>query len=287
MKNNGKMVSGGLGLSPRTVGLIKHLLVSIFQYAVDNRLLAEHPVTNVKIPSGGDSSATSLTVEEANAFVSVKDQVWFGNAFVFQLHTGLRNQELLALIWDDVDFQNGTLRVERACKWINGNCVEIGCTKTGRSNRVIELEAEQLELLQLQLNKQQAVISRYNEMNVEYGEEKIADWIKKYRSRVAHLYTKTNLIFPARAGNVPSVSTPRREFKMMLRSAGLTDRETNIRWYDLRHTHASILLTAGVPEHEVAERLGHSTETLRTYYTHVLNNRRRIASRVIANLIRI
>jgi len=285
MKKNSKKLPGGLGVSPGTAKILRNTLAGAFQFAVDNKFIAENPVSKIKLPPSGQSSATSLTVEEAKAFISVRNHFWFGSAFAFQLHTGLRNQELMALIWDDVDFQNGTLRIERACKWVNGKCVKIGVTKTRRSNRIIELEAVQLSLLQSQLKRQQEVIDECVSSNTEYGDNKIIDWIRKRRSKVTHLYSKTNLIFPLRNGKVPDRHIPSCEFKRMVRSAGIQNSGKAVRWYDLRHTHASILLAAGVPVHEVAERMGHSIIMLLNTYAHGLDNRRRVLSKIMGDLL--
>jgi integrase len=148
-------------------------------------------------------NVNSLTVEEAKAFVLAKGNLRYGRAFVFQLHTGLRNQELMALIWDDVDFEKGTLRVERACKWVGGHFEEIGPPKTERSNRVIELEPEHLDLLREQLRVQQEAVETSRKQQSPYGEDRVEDWVKKERPRHAHLYKNTNLIFPKHDGTGP------------------------------------------------------------------------------------
>jgi integrase len=275
----------GLGLSPASVKVIKNALNGAFKLAVDNGILTENPVSNIKVRVPKQSSSATLTIEEAKAFAAVKDQFWYGNAFVFQLHTGLRNQELMALIWDDVDFDKGTLRIERACKWVRGACVEIGRPKTEGSNRVIELEAEHLELLRLQLKKQQEVIEKRKKLGTWYGDRRINEWIKKERPRQSHLYVKTNLIFPKSDGRVPGSHSVRNQFKVMLQSAGIRNSERNLRWYDLRHTHASVLVDAGLPAPKIAERMGHSVAMLLGMYTHPLSDSLRRPSRIFADLI--
>jgi hypothetical protein len=71
----------------------------------------------------------------------------------------------------------------------------------------------------------------------------------------------------------------------MLRYAGLTGDRLKVRWYDLRHTHATLLLTLGVPDHEVAERLGHSVDMLNRTYAHTLPDRQRVASSFFVSLL--
>jgi integrase len=190
----------------------------------------------------------------------------------------------MALIWDDVDFEKGTLRVERACKWVGGQFKEIGPPKTERSNRVIELEPEHLDLLREQLRVQQEAVETSRKQQSPYGEDRVEDWVKKERPRHAHLYKNTNLIFPKHDGTVPNADTPRRAFNRMVRRAGI-GAGRRIRWYDLRHTHATVLLSEGMPPPQVAERLGHSVAELFRTYAHAIKTRLGIPSRVFADLI--
>src|SRR5438270_8820510 len=106
---NKKEIKYGRGLSIGTVHLIRRKLQAAFNVAVNEKLLTENPVSRVKLPATGKSSANPLTLEEALAFISEKDRYWYGDAFVFQLHTGLRLQELMALIWEVIDFIEGTV----------------------------------------------------------------------------------------------------------------------------------------------------------------------------------
>jgi integrase len=285
MSRSNEIRTAGLGLSVNTVKKVRTVLKVLFNLAVDNGLIAENPIAKTKLPPAGDPLANSLTIEEANAFVSVKDEFWYGIAFVLQLHTGLRNQELLALIKDDVDFKNKTLRIERACKWKDGICVKVGKTKTRRSNRVIELEDAHLALIQLQLERLRKFKEGGKLLSGWPVNDKIDEWVRKRRPRLAHLYNERELLFPQRNGRIPPSNLVRLEFKQMLQRAGINDHERNFRWYDLRHTHASVLLTAGVPINEIADRMGHSIVTLLQTYAHVLRDRRRIASQVFADLI--
>jgi integrase len=276
---------GGMGLTPNTVKIVRNALKAAFNYAVDERLIAENPVHRIKLPPIKESRANSLTVEEAKAFVSVKDNFWYGDAFVFQLHTGLRPQELLALIWEDVDFEHGTLRIERACKWVHGACTGFGPTKSKRSNRIIGLAPDHLDLLRLHFEKQQKVIEECRVAGSPYGEQKLKEWVMRERPKQSYLYASARLIFPKPDGSVPTIVTPRKEFKSMIERAGIGGGQSNIRWYDLRHTHASILLTMNEPHHEIAERMGHSVAVLLNTYAHVLPTRRRSGSALFARVI--
>lgn len=275
----------GLGLAVNTVRTIKQGLSAAFNFAVDEKLLPENPVKKTVLPPPPRSSVNPLTIEEAWALVSVKDIFWYGAAFIFCLQTGLRPSELMALIWDDVDFDNGLLRIERACKWFRGKILEFGPVKTSRSERIIELSTEHVEFLKARLETQNQHIKKITRGGNSYGEPKILEWICEKRPNLQHQYKHTNLIFPTQDGRVPNLDGVRRSFKSMLRRAGMTGVRLKVRLYDLRHTHATILLTLGFPDHEVAERLGHTVEMLNNTYAHVYKGRQRMASTMFVQLI--
>lgn len=275
----------GLGLAVNTVRKVREVLRATFNFAVDEKLLLESPVIKTIVPPPPLSSANPLTIEEAWAFVSVKDLFWYGDAFTFGLQTGLRPEELMSLIWDDIDFDEGTIRIERACKWIEGKFTGFGPVKTRRSERVIELSPEHIEFLKALHEKQQHHIKARTQKRLSYGEPKVLEWTQIARSSQQHQYKHCDLIFPSQCGNVPSLTGVRRSFKDILRRAGLTGARLKVRLYDLRHTHATILLTMGFPAHEVAHRMGHSVNTLNNNYAHQLKGRQRKASSLFVKLI--
>jgi integrase len=275
----------GLGLAVNTVKDIRSALKAAFNFAVDERLLMENPVKKTVIPPPPLSSANPLTVEEAWAFISVKGMFWYGDAFTLDLQTGARPEELMAWIWDDVDFDKGEIRIERACKWIDGAFTGFGAVKTRRSERVIELAPEHIEFLKAHQEKQNDHIKTVTKTGLSYGEPKMLEWIRKERSKQQHQYKHTNLIFPSQRGNVPNSNGLRASFKRMLRRAGLTGIRLEVRLYDLRHTHATILLTLGFPDHEVANRMGHTVDMLNNTYAHQYKGRQRRASSLFVKLI--
>jgi integrase len=280
-----KQSEGGRGLSPNMVRKLKKVLSGAFSFAVKKKFIAENPISGIELPPMRKSVADSMSIEEAITFSSVKDKFWFGDAFVFQLHTGLRPQELMALFWEDIDFEQGTVRIERACKWIKGSFKGFGKTKNERGDRTIGLAPEQLDLLRAHRATQQEVIEECKTRGQRYGEPMIEEWVTDKRPKQAHLYAEARLIFPKRTGKVPSPSSPFIDIKAMLRCAGITHGRTNYRWYDLRHTHATVLLSSGEPIHEVADRMGHSRIMLLSRYAHSLKSRLSSGAAVFAKLV--
>lgn len=274
-------------LSSVRVKRILTIIKAVFNFGVEDEILEKNPARKIKLPDDDKRKVNPLTVEEAFAFVSVKDDYWYGDALVFQLQTGLRNQESMALIWDDVDWEAGLLRVERACKWIVGKPFSVGKVKSKLSRRDIELAPEQLELLRAHREKQLEHVRLWKENGKSYGDSEIRKWVSRERRDQASQYKDISLIFPKHDGAIPRGGEPvRSNFKAMLHKAGLPEsRVKELRWYDLRHTHATYLLTIGIPSHEVAERMGHTVIELHKTYAHVLPRRQRRASILFARLI--
>jgi integrase len=167
--------------------------------------------------------------------------------YVLAIHTGLRQGELLGLKWDDVDLDDGSLQVRRTLTMTKSAAV-FGDVKTAASRRSVKLTGKAIEALKSHLERQLAEIDRVNSL-----------WSPG---------DADGLIFASETGEPLD---RRAVTKPLLKRAGLLE----IRFHDLRHTCATLLLTRNVNPKIVSEMLGHSsiTITLDTY-SHVLPNMR-------------
>jgi integrase len=272
------------GLKCSSVRGVKKVLHAAFNHAVDDKIIRENPVSKTKLPLINQSSGDSLTMEEARTFIVVRHDCLYGLAFIFQLYTGLRPQELMALIWQDIDLEKRTVRIERSCTWTNESFKGFGPPKTWRSARTIRISKQMVQLLKLQLNKQQELCVKVEMSGHKYGEPLLEKWVMKEHPNHAHLYAAAKLVFPTDCGTVPRAPLPRKALRSMLCRAGLPHR-SKLRWHDLRHTHATLLLTCGIPPHEVAKRLGLSITTLMDVYAHVLPDRDSSAAETIQEIV--
>jgi integrase len=275
---------GGRGLAPGTVKGVKTLLSAAFNYAVTKKIMAENPARGTKLPKARERrAASSMTVEDANAFVSVRGKFRYGTAFTLQLHLGLRPQELMALIWEDVDFKESTIRVERACHWTPGVFGGFGPPKSFNGERRIKVAPPYMELLRAHREKQLKEIEECERRGESYGEPALMKWAMVERPERAQLYASANLIFCKPDGRVPNRVVPYLEFKNMLLRAGI---EVNYRWYDLRHTTSTFVLNISRrPNRETAVRMGHSETMLLTGYDHPLESESHVGSDSLAELI--
>ena len=207
--------------------------------AVSDGLIPRN-AADVKAPRPTPKEMHPLYEEEARTFLETTRGDPFEALYVLALTTGLRRGEHLGLRWDDVDLERGTLRVGRALVREGGRHA-VGETKTRRGRRQVNLTPRTVKALRTHRKRQL--------------EEKL---------RLIGLYEDNGLIFTTHRGTpVNPENLVKRSFKPLLREANLPD----IRFHDLRHTCATLLLGRGVHPKLVQELLGHATiaMTLDTY----------------------
>ncbi|TDA65526.1 MAG: site-specific integrase [Clostridia bacterium] len=160
------------------------------------------------------------------------------------VNTGLRRGELLGLKWEDVDMGVGVAYIRRVLQKVGGHGYVFREPKTPKSRRSVALAPSVVEVLK----KHRA---RQAEEKLLMGED----------------YNDLGLVLAQPDGSPINPSTLSGQFRRLAAKAGLH----GLRFHDLRHTHATLTLKAGVHPKIVSERLGHSSVgiTLDTY-SHVL-----------------
>jgi integrase len=229
------------GLAPATVGKIHSTLHKALSQAVSDGIVPRN-AADVKAPRPTSEEMRPLSETEVRAFLDVARESGdrFEALYVLAITTGLRRGELLGLRWDDVSMERSTLRVGRALVREGGRHT-LGETKTRRGRRQINLTPRTVSTLKAHRKKQL--------------EEKI---------KLTGLYKDHGLIFATRVGTpINPENLVNRSFKPLLERASLPE----IRFHDLRHTCATLLLGRGVHPKLVQELLGHATiaMTLDTY----------------------
>jgi len=230
------------GLAPRTVNYIHTTLHKALKDAVADGLIPRNPSDAVKPPRPAKPEIRPLTQDQARALLAASKGDRFYALYVLALHCGLREGELLGLMWEDVDLSTGKLSISRTLSETRtGHKFEKPKNGKGRS---VKLSQRAVEALRSHRTAQNA--------------EKLA----------ATKWQDNGLVFPTTTGTTVSCTNLLgRHFKPLLRRADLPD----IRLHDLRHTCATMLLKMGQHPKYVQELLGHAniSITLDTY-SHVI-----------------
>ncbi len=232
------------GLAPRTVNQIHRTLNKALNEAVKWRVIPYNVCSAVAPPKCISKEMNVLTLEQVDQLLDSAKGDRFEALYALAVTTGMRRGELLGLKWSDVDLKVGSVWVKRSLVLIRGGLVFVP-PKSAKSRRSITLTSGVVEALK----KHKA-----------YQDEE----------RRKKCWLENDLVF------LTTVGTPiyphhfvRRYFKELLKKANLPE----IRFHDLRHTCATLLLTKGIHPKIVQELLGHSSIsiTLDTY-SHVLPN---------------
>jgi integrase len=243
-------------LSPRTVRYAYSILRSAIRQAIRWRLLLQDPTEGAQLPRLGRREMHVLNAEQSRMFLEAALKTRYGPVFAVALTTGMRPSEYLGLKWEDVDWERGTVSVVRTLEKVNGSW-RFAATKRDRSRRVIKLQERVLEMLKgLQARTSQ-------------------------RCKCDSL-DAADLVFTTANGRPINSDKLAKRFKAILRESGLPA----IRLYDLRHTAATLALSAGVPPKVVAEQLGHASAAFTLdVYSHLLPHMQQEAAARVEGLL--
>jgi len=232
------------GLSPSTVHKMHAILHKALSQALAWHMIQRNVTEVVRPPRPAPKEMRPLTPEGARRLLEAACGNRLEALYVLAITTGMRQGELLALRWQDVDIDNGTVNVRRTLTR-NGGSIEMGEPKTKKSRRSISLTRRAIDALQSHLE------SQLHEMEM-----------------LGARYEDRGLLFTTSTGGPINPSNLRQKnFARLLQEASLP----HIRFHDLRHTCATLLLSKGTHPKFVQELLGHATVaiTLDTY-SHVM-----------------
>jgi integrase len=209
-------------------------------WAVRHRLVAENWAKRVKMPAHVKREIKVLEPAQIAALLKAAEQDRLYALYPLALDSGCRQGELLGLMWSDVDFDRATVSINRALEDVGG-VVAIKEPKTKKSRRVVALSGFTLAAL-LEHRKAALASGAYGPDMPVFCGVRSKTWMRKS-------------------------GLNRQSFYPVRERAGLS----GLRFHDLRHCSASLLLMAGTDVKTVQERLGHSTAmlTLDTY-SHVM-----------------
>ncbi|MGO8948874.1 MAG: tyrosine-type recombinase/integrase [Ktedonobacterales bacterium] len=246
------------GMAPGSVVLLNAVLHRALDAAQRLGLVQRNITERADVPRKRPREMMSLLPEQARALLVAASGTRLEALYVLALTTGMREGELLALRWHDVDLEAGMLQVRATLYKLYGK-FQFAQPKTARSRRKVALTALAVEALRAHRARQ--------------VEERLL---------LGPVWHDSDLVFCNTIGKpIERIDLVRRSLHPLLKKAGLP----LIRFHDLRHTAATLLLRQGIHPKVVAEMLGHSqiSVTLDTY-SHVLPDMQREATAALDKL---
>jgi integrase len=241
------------GVSPRMRQQVHALLHCALGKAVRLKLIRDNPASVVDRPRARRREIRALTADEVGVLLRAAEGDRLEALYVVAVTTGLRQGEIFALKWKDINLRQRVLSVRRALLDAGGHR-EIADPKTAKGKRRVELP--DLAVKALKAHRGQLQVTPHPE-----------SWV----------------FTDVRGGTLRRSNFIRRNWAPLLAHAGLD----GVRFHDLRHTCASLLLAGGIHPKVVQERLGHATIaiTLDTY-SHVVGSLQRDAADRIDALLK-
>lgn len=256
----------GSALGHPSIASVHRTLRSALSWAVKEQALTTNPAARATLPpdprshrprEASQDRPNSFDADQLATFLAQADLHEAGAFFRLAAFTGMRRGELLYLRWHHIDLGAGTVTVSGTRSTVKGQDSETS-PKAGRT-RTLSIDPLTVAVL-AQLRSDQA----------------------KWRLEAGELWAGDDHVFINRAGVALRPDYPSKLMARLCRDAGLP----MLKFHGLRHTHATLLLTANAPVHEVAQRLGHAdaTVTMR-FYAHALPQASDRMSGLFAGLI--
>ena len=259
---NGRLDGKKGGLSLRSIKLQGIILNLIYKQAIREGVVknnpceyAKYPVSKITVPK---IEPSFYTVEQCNELLNaIRDTPLYNMVYITFIY-GLRRSELMGLKWDAVDFDNHTISIRHTVV-VNSTVTRKDKTKNASSRRTYPLLPD-IEKLLLDMKTEQ----------------------EKNKQLFGNCYIDNGYIFVKADGSVYYPSYPTHELSKAISKNNLE----HIRWHDLRHSTASMLIEKGWHMKDISDWLGHNDiGTTMNIYGHTNVQHKREISRKLCNIL--
>lgn len=255
------VVSKEGGLSDRTRKHHHSLISSILEKAVKWQVIKDNPASRATPPKVAKKAVNYYNEEQTKALLEALEEepIKYRTMAILDVFTGLRTGEFMGLEWDDVDFENGTIRIMRASQYVNGKGTFTKDPKNETSVRMISIP----DVVMILLKKYKA-------------------WQNEQQLNCGSLWKNSNRLFTSWDG------APEFTYALTNWFPGFLERHNlpKITPHGLRHTSATLLAFMGLDATSISKRLGHArTSTTMDIYAHALKKADHAASNMLQNLL--
>lgn len=306
------------GFSRNTLTSIKGILTKCFDYAIEdeNKYISVNPCAHVIIPKTTSTPKTKTRVEPhvyvpADMMQKIFERFPEGQPTHIPLmlgyRCGLRLGEVFGLVWNDIDFENKTLSINRQVQWYSEKKIGRGGNRREtenygywyfsepkyRSYRTIDIDDELLDLLKREKEKQDKAKEYYggfNHFTTYYADDPILfdgvvpDTPASAMNKIGTEETGTLLEFICRREDGSYISP-----RTLQHTSSVIHKQLEFKEFDfhsLRHTHATMLIEKGAPPIYTKNRLGHKNldTTLNIYANHMTDAFKEQGNNVLNNM---
>lgn len=251
-------------LSGKTILEHHRLLRAMLHKAVYWQLIVANPAERVQPPKARKPKRRSYDDEQTKVLLENLEQLSsedtkYKAAIILTVFTGVRLGELMGLEWQDVDFKNGIISINRSSQYLADMGVFTKVPKTESSIREIAIPEFIISLL-----------------------EEYKLWYEEQKSIYGELWTNSDRLFVQADGKPMHPSTISKWFVKYVVQIGLPV----INFHGLRHTNASLLVSQNIDIAVISARLGHAQiSTTLDFYVHPLLSHNRKAGYALENLL--
>lgn len=246
---------------------LKSYVSTVFDFAIKMNVLKDNPMAHVSFSKGRNRTNQKkeryLEADELKKFLTYCGQDSFPLTLPFfrlLAFTGLRKGEALALTWNDVDFVNKQLTINKTAALNANNKVVATSPKTPSSNRTISLDERTVEILTRWRKEQRKYLLFYGQNALKPNQ----------------------LIFASKKNNYIALT----RFNNVLTRLCVEHGFPRLKIHGFRHTHCSLLFEAGLSIKEVQDRLGHAdVQTTLNIYAHVTKKQKDVVAEKFSNYI--
>lgn len=256
---NGKLDGKG-GLSARTVLALHRIIHSALQQAVKWQLVIRNVAEAVEPPKAKKYKASFLTDKQTEELIAKARNTDIYIPIMIAIYTGARRGEILGLNWNNVDLEKGIIKiVDNLCATTNGLIIKQ--PKTNSGIRTIAISKSLVKILKNH---------KINQM--------------KNKIRLGESYKENNMVCCYEDGHLFNPKRFSAKFNELLQGNNLP----MVRFHDLRHSHASLLVKMGVQPKEISSRLGHSNIGITMdLYSHLYEETDREVANMFEKLINV
>jgi site-specific recombinase, phage integrase family len=248
-------------LSQKTILEHHRLLRAMLHKAVYWQLIVNNPAERVQPPKARKPKRKYYDDEQCKILLENLEtqEIKYKVAIIITIFTGVRLGELMGLEWDDIDFRNGIISINKASQYLSEKGVFTKAPKTESSIREVAIPDFVVSLL-----------------------EQYKLWYDEQKSFCGELWTDSNRLFVQSDGKPMHPSTISKWFVKYVGQIGLPV----INFHGLRHTNATLLISQNIDVAVVAARLGHAQITTTfNFYVHPIISHNRNAGNALENLL--